>query len=94
MYYRNDESVKEAVILWSKIMENEKFDYIQKGLYEFVKTDNKGFPPVPGQIITLASEISRREWDMKKMWELPEPETERAEMPEEMREKLLKLFGR
>ena len=94
MYYRNDDTIQEAVALWAKILENEDFNYIQKGLYKFVKTDSKGFPPVPGQIITLSSEIRREEWWKRKREQdlLPEPKTERAEMPAEIREKLKNLF--
>ena len=94
MYYRNEDAVKEAVALWSNIMADENFDYIKKGLYKFVKSDSKGFPPVPGQIITIAAEIKKQEYERRKREQdlLPEPKTERAEMPAEIREKLKNLF--
>lgn len=89
-YYRDREAINDAVILWAKVMEDEEFLLIQKGLERFIKSDTKGFPPVPGQIITLAAEIRRAEWEEKQreISQLPEPEVNAVPMPEELREKL------
>lgn len=89
-YYRDKETISDAVTLWSKVMEDEDFVLIQKGLERFIKNDTKGFPPVPGQIITLAAEIRRAEWEEKQreISQLPEPEVNAVPMPEELREKL------
>lgn len=90
MYYRDTETINDAVTLWSKILEDEEFNFIHKGLERFVKSDSKGFPPVPGQLITLAAEIRKMEWDKKKREtdQLPEPQTNAEPMPEELRQKL------
>lgn len=87
-YQKND--LQEAVILWAKVLENQDFNWIQKGLERFVSTDRKGFPPVPGQIIMLAADIKQEEWNRKKREQdlLPEPEINAVVMPEELRQKL------
>ena len=89
MYYR-DGDLNEAVTLWHKALNDEDFNYIQKGLLQYVKNDAKGFPPSVGQVITLASEIRRAEWDeMKRQQDLlPEPEIEKIPMPNDIREKI------
>lgn len=89
-YYRDKEAINEAVTLWSKVMEDEDFTLIQKGLEQFIKNDTKGFPPVPGQIITLAHEIRRAEWEAKQreLDQLPEPPVNSVPMPDELRAKL------
>lgn len=89
-YYRDAEMINDAVILWTKILENEEFNFIQKGLEQFVKSDNKGFPPVPGQLITLAKETRKMEYEARKREQdqLPAPQTNTEPMPEELRQKL------
>lgn len=93
-YYRDKETISDAVTLWSKVMEDEDFALIQKGLERFIKNDTKGFPPVPGQIITLAKEIRKEEFEKRRREQdqLPEPGIERIEMPEELRRKLQEIF--
>lgn len=88
MYYRNNESIQEVVTLWHKILQDDDFLHIQKGLERFVKTDSKGFPPVPGQIITLAKDVRIEELNARQRAEdlLPEPETKVAPMPDKVRE--------
>lgn len=89
-YYRDREAINDAVTLWSKVMEDEDFLLIQKGLERFIKNDTKGFPPVPGQIITLAAEIRRMEWEEKQreISKLPEPPVNAVPMPDDLRAKL------
>ena len=91
MYYRGSE-LEEAVTLWAKVMQDQDFLQIQKGLERYVQTDTKGFPPVPGQIITLAKEVRLEEIERAKKERdlLPEPETKGIPMPPELREKLEK----
>lgn len=78
----------------NKLFEDYKYTLIEKALLKFLKSDSKGFPPVAGQLITLADEIKRIEWDIKQQeqFNLPAPKTERQEMPEELREKMSKMF--
>lgn len=89
-YYRDRETINDAVTLWSSVMEDEDFDLIQKGLKRFIKNDTKGFPPVPGQIITLAKEIRKEEFEKRRREQdqLPEPAINAVPMPEELRQKL------
>jgi hypothetical protein len=89
-YYRDRETINDAVTLWSKVMEDQDFLLIQKGLERFIKNDTKGFPPVPGQIITLAAEIRRMEWEEKQreISQLPEPPVNAVPMPDDLRAKL------
>ncbi len=91
MYYKGSE-LEEAVTLWAKVMQDQDFLQIQKGLERYVQTDTKGFPPVPGQIITLAKEVRLEEIEKAKRERdlLPEPETKGIPMPPELREKLEK----
>ena len=69
-----------------------EWDYIliEKALFRFMTNDAKGFPPVPGQLITLAAEIRKMEWDKKKreIDQLPEPQINAEPMPEELKQKL------
>lgn len=91
MYYRGSE-LEEAVTLWAKVMQDQDFLQIQKGLERYVQTDTKGFPPVPGQIITLAKEV--REEELRRLQRekdlLPEPETQGILMPDYVREAMKK----
>ncbi len=91
MYYRGSE-LEEAVTLWAKVMQDQDFLQIQKGLERYVQTDTKGFPPVPGQIITLAREVRLEEIEKAKRERdlLPEPETEAIPMPDYVREAMEK----
>ncbi len=95
MYYR-DADLNEAVILWHKVLADEDFGFIQKGLEQYVKTDSKGFPPVAGQLITLAKEIHRAEWDETQRQRdlLPEPEIKKVPMPDDIREKINNFMDR
>ena len=94
-YYQRGEA-EEAVILWAKVLENEDFLWIQKGLERFVSTDRKGFPPVPGQIITIAEDMRQEESDRRKRERdlLPEPGLKGIPMPDELREKFNAMLDR
>lgn len=60
MFYREADP-SEAAILWHKVLIDEDFDLIQKGLMQYVKADIKGHPPVVGQLIAAAKEIRHQE---------------------------------
>ena len=92
-YYR-DADLNEAVILWHKVLADEDFGFIQKGLEQYIKTDSRGFPPTAGQLITLAKEIRRAEWEERKRQTdlLPEPEIQKIPMPDDVKEKIQNLF--
>ena len=94
-YYKNDDDVKFALSVMNKLFENYNYSLIEKALIQFMRCDAKGFPPVPGQLITLADEIRKTEWRLKQIEtdRLPSPKVEREEMPEELREKLSKMFN-
>ena len=89
-YYRDNDAIQDAVTLWASVLEDEDFNAVQKGLKDFVKTDTKGFPPAPGQVITRAREIRKMEWEARKREQdqLPEPTTETMPMPDDLKRKL------
>ena len=91
-YYREDNELLFALSVMERLFAEWEYPLIEKALFRFMTNDHKGFPPVPGQLITLAKEIRREEWDKQQrdLDRLPEPKTERAEMPEEIREKMNK----
>lgn len=78
----------------NKLFEDYQYTLIEKALLRFLKSDSKGFPPVAGQLITLADEIKRIEWDVKQneQFNLPAPEIEREPMPDEIRIKMIMLM--
>lgn len=36
--------------LWSRLFEDEPYEWVEKALLAFISTDTKGFPPAPGNI--------------------------------------------
>lgn len=95
-YYKNQIEIEDAINLWAEMLSEDDAIYIAKSVKQFIKTDQKGFPPSIGQIRTLAVEIRRAEWDEKqrKTDLLPEPEAECIPMPDEIRRKMIEVFGR
>lgn len=89
-YYSKDDAIKEAVALWSNVLEDADFLLMQKSLKQFVKTDTKGYPPVIGQLISLGQDIKKAEWEarQREIDALPQPKIERMEMPEYLRIKI------
>jgi len=77
-----------------KLFADWEYHLIEKALFQFMQNDSKGFPPVPGQIITIAAEIRRAEWDkqQRETFQLSEPEVERIPCPDDIREKMQSLF--
>jgi hypothetical protein len=92
-YYKDEQEIREAAAVMYKVLESWEFTLIEKALLKFMETDS-AFPPNAGQLITLAKEIRRAEWDkhQRETDLLPEPETERIPMPDDIREKLNGLF--
>lgn len=92
-YYKNEEEIKNALSVMSRLYEDWDYQLIEKATIKFIETDSKGFPPVPGQILTLAKEIRKSEWEQRKREQdaLPEPEIKIAPMPEETKERLRKM---
>lgn len=93
-YYKNQTEIDDATNLWTEMLSEDDSIYIAKAVKKFIKTDTKGFPPAIGQIRTLAAEIRREEWDkhQREVDALPEPETEKIPMPDDIREKMRNLF--
>ena len=50
-YYHNPQLVNDAITLWSSILKDDRVEDVMEGLYKFIREDNKGFPPVIGQIL-------------------------------------------
>jgi hypothetical protein len=93
-YCKDQDEVKFTLAVMDKLFAEWDYPLIEKALIRFMQNDSKGFPPVPGQLITLAAEIRREEWDkrQREIAQLPEPETERIQMPDDIREKMKSLF--
>jgi hypothetical protein len=93
-YYKSQDEIIFALRVMEKLFTDWEYNLIEKALFQFMQNDSKGFPPVPGQIITLAAEIRRAEWEQKQreIQSLPEPEIKREPMPDEIRDKLKNLF--
>ena len=89
-YCKEQDEVKFALSVMNKLFEPYQYQLIEKALIKFMQNDAKGFPPVPGQLITLANEIRKSEWEQKQreMQQLPEPKVNAVPMPDEIREKL------
>lgn len=94
-YYKDEQEVRFALSVMGNLFADWEYQLIEKATYRFLTTDAKGFPPVPGQLITLAAEIRRMEWEEKqrKTQSLPEPDVKGVGMPEEIREKIKDLFS-
>lgn len=94
-YYREENELRFALSVMEKLFAEWDYSLIEKGLFRFMTTDQKGFPPVAGQLITLAKEIRKEEWDarQKAMDRLPAPKVDRAEMPEDVRQKMNKWMN-
>lgn len=93
-HYKTQEDIQLAVGVMEKLFMDWEYSLIEKGLFRFMQSDSKGFPPVAGQLITLAAEIRREEYDKQKreLDMLPEPEIKREPMPDDIREKMQSLF--
>ena len=92
--YKSDEDTRFALAIMNRVFGDWEYTWIEKALFYFMQT-NSDFPPKPGQLVTIAKELRRAEWNQKQreMDLLPEPEIEKSPMPEYLREKLNEIFG-
>lgn len=90
--YKSDEEARFALGVMTRLFAEWDYPWIEKALFQFMQTDSS-FPPNAGQLITLAKEMRRAEWDRKQreMDLLPEPEKEFVPMPDDIREELESL---
>ena len=93
-YCKDAEEARFSLAVMNKLFADWEYAQIEKALFRFMQNDSKGFPPVPGQLVTLATEIRKEEYEAKKREQdlLSEPKGERCPMPDEIRQKLDGLF--
>lgn len=85
--------IQKALAVMANLFEDQDYALIEKATIRYMKSSEK-FAPLPGQLITLAAEIRRAEWEQKQreIQSLPEPEIKREPMPDDIRDKFDKLF--
>lgn len=93
-YYKDENELRFALGVMEKLFADWEYPLIEKATFEFLSKDSKGFPPVAGQLITIAAEIRKMEWEEKqrKLQSLIEPEIERVGMPDDVREAIKNIF--
>jgi hypothetical protein len=94
-YYKTEQEVRDAMKVMSVVLKDWEYPHIERAVINFIKTDTKGFPPVPGQLIALAQDIKTDELRKRQIEQskLPEPEKEYIPMPEEIKQKLREMFN-
>lgn len=94
-YYKTEQEIRDAMKVMSVVLKDWEYPYIERAVINFIKTDTKGFPPVPGQLIALAQDIKTDELRKRQIEQskLPEPEKEYIPMPEEIKQKLREMFN-
>lgn len=92
-YYKDEQEIREAAAVMYKVLEPWDFQLIEKALLKFMESSS-AFPPNAGQLISLAKEIRRAEYDenQRQISQLPEPKGECIPMPGDIRQKLQNLF--
>lgn len=89
-YYSQTNDIRDAVNLWTELLANDDPILIGKAVKEFIKNDDKGFPPKIGQIREMAKTIRRQEAQEERMVEqqkkLNEPQREKTQEEVEMME--------
>lgn len=94
-YYRDQEYVEDAARLWHEMFKDDDAVIIGKAVKEFIRTDNKGFPPKIGQITTIARDIGMAEWMRRQNASLLlEEKVEAVPMPDDLRAKMARMFKR
>lgn len=72
--YRNmEEADTQATInLWDRMLKNYSYKVVESALLAFIANDNRGFAPVPGQIIDVIIKFSNTDQQMTEMeaWKL------------------------
>jgi len=89
----NEMQIFEAATVAREVLEPWDQELIHKAWLKYAESDNE-FPPNPGQLISLAKEIRREEWDkrQREISQLPEPKTERVPCPPEIMAEMKSLF--
>ena len=90
-HYKTQDDIAFALKVLEKLFEKWEYKIIEKALFEFMTTDTKGFPPVPGQLIEIANRILLAEIREKDM-ETAKLEMPKSEMPERLRQKINEIF--
>lgn len=92
-YYKDEQEIREAAAVMFKVLEPWDFTLTEKALLKFMETDS-AFPPNAGQLITLAKEIRKSEYEQRQreLQSLPEPKVERVACPEEIMAKMKSIF--
>lgn len=47
---RNDQDLADRITIWSKVFEEDDYEAIEAGLFNYIQNDTSGFAPAPGQI--------------------------------------------
>jgi hypothetical protein len=92
-YFKTQDQVNQAGIVMTRMFEQWDYNLIEKAVYKYMESGT-AFPPNPGQLIALAKEIRRTEWEEQKRRTdlLPEPELKREPCPPEIMAKMKNLF--
>ena len=95
-YYRrqmDETQIKQSAAVMLEILTPWDQRLIHKAWLKYAGDGNE-FPPNPGQLIALAKEIRRTEWEEQKRRTdlLPEPELKREPCPPEIMAKMQNLF--
>ena len=64
-YYKGND-LDFTVLAWAELLMDEKPEYIMAAAKAFVKDDQLGFPPTPGQLLPIAKEIKRKSDDAER----------------------------
>ena len=85
--------IQKTLAVMANLFEDQDYGLIEKATIRYMKSGEK-FAPLPGQLITLAAEIRKAEWEERKRQAdlLPEPKTEVVPCPEDIKRKMKDLF--
>ena len=86
-YYKIEQDVKDAINVMAVVFRNWEFRYIEQATLQFIETDSKGFPPVPGQLIGIAKDLKAAELRRRQIEQNKLPEPNGIPMPEELKTK-------
>lgn len=70
-FYANTagQDVQDAIDLWASLFVDESAEAVTLGVKAFIASDEKGFPPVPGQIRAILRMLAAEEYDSElKAW--------------------------
>lgn len=91
-YYKTEQEIKDAMNVMVVAFKKWDYRYIERAVLQFIETDTRGFPPVPGQLIAIAKDIRAEELrdQQIRLSKLPEPGG--VPMPEELKKRMEGLF--